>query len=80
MIPSRSPLWRALGLVGQLGFTIAVPLVVLALVGRLADKHYGTSPWLLLAGIGLSIIISSLALVRKFSALMRDIDQPPPTS
>lgn len=76
----RSPFWRAFSLVGQLGFTIAVPLVALALLGRLADRHFGTAPWLLLAGIVLSLIASSIALVKKFSDLMADIDQTPPTT
>jgi len=67
-----------MSLVGQLGFTIAIPLVLFALLGRWADQRYGTSPWLFLTGIILSMIVSSIALVKKFSDLIRDIDQTPP--
>ena len=57
--------WSAVGLAWQLGYTIAVPIVVLALVGRFLDKKLGTSPWLLLLGILLSIAISSWAIYKK---------------
>lgn len=51
--------WSALGLAWELGYTIAVPLVVLALGGRFADRKLDTSPWLLLVGIFISLIVSS---------------------
>jgi F0F1-type ATP synthase assembly protein I len=63
-------LFSALGLAWELGYTIAVPLVVLALLGRLADKQFGTSPWLLLVGILLSIVASTMLVLRKTKAIM----------
>jgi F0F1-type ATP synthase assembly protein I len=57
--------WSAASLAWELGYLIAVPLVVLALVGRFFDKKYGTSPWFLLVGIVLSILISSYAVYNK---------------
>lgn len=51
--------WSALSLAWELGYTIAIPIVLFALVGRLLDNKLGTSPWLLLIGILLSILISS---------------------
>lgn len=51
--------WSALSLAWELGYTIAVPLVVLALGGRLLDRKLDTSPWLLLAGIFISLVVSS---------------------
>ena len=57
--------WSALSLAWQLGYTIAIPLIVLALVGRFLDKRFGTSPWLLLVGIFLSIIISTFSVYYK---------------
>jgi len=55
-----------------LGFDIAVPLVVFALVGRLLDKSLGTSPWLLLLGIVLAIISSTYIIYRKVSRIIKD--------
>jgi F0F1-type ATP synthase assembly protein I len=62
--PSR-PMWQALGLAWELGYTISIPLVILALAGRLADKILGTAPWLLLVGVLISIFISSWLVYRK---------------
>lgn len=57
--------WSAASLAWELGYLIAVPLVVLALLGRFVDKKYGTSPWFLLSGIVLSILVSSYAVYSK---------------
>ncbi|MDP1846092.1 MAG: AtpZ/AtpI family protein [Candidatus Moranbacteria bacterium] len=57
--------WSALGLAWELGYTIAVPLVLFALAGRFLDKKLGTSPFLLLAGILLSIGVTSWLVYKK---------------
>lgn len=57
--------WSALSLAWELGYSIAVPLVALALAGRFLDKKLGTSPWLLLVGILVSIAISSYLVYKK---------------
>ena len=57
--------FSALSFAWELGYTIAVPIVVLALLGRFLDKKLGTSPWLLLAGILISILLSSWAVYKK---------------
>lgn len=76
----RQALWQALGFAWTLGYTIAIPLVVFALLGRLLDRRLGTEPWLLLAGILLSIIISSVALVKRSLSLIEKSGsrKPPP--
>ena len=73
----RAPLWQALGLAWELGYTIAIPLVILTLAGRWADQVFHTGPWLLLTGISLSIMASSLLLVRKFKQIIGRIDTTP---
>ncbi|MDP3986043.1 MAG: AtpZ/AtpI family protein [Candidatus Veblenbacteria bacterium] len=62
---NQSTVFKALGLAWELGYTIAVPLVVLALAGRLVDRWLGTSPWFLLVGVLLSIVISTWTVYRK---------------
>jgi len=64
------PLWQAIGLAWDLGYTIAVPLVVLALGGRLADRYLNTSPWFLLAGVVISIVFSSWLIISKTKSIM----------
>jgi F0F1-type ATP synthase assembly protein I len=74
----RPLLWQALGLAWELGYMITVPLVLFALVGRWADGQFGTKPWLLLAGVILAMVSTSLLLVRKFQRLVNDMNLPPP--
>lgn len=57
--------WSALGLAWELGYTIAVPLILFALAGRFLDKKLGTSPFLLLAGILISIGVTSWLVYKK---------------
>lgn len=66
--------FQALGLAWELGYTITVPLVIFALLGRLADKWLGSSPWLLLLGVFLSIIISTWLVYRKAKVFVTPIE------
>ncbi|MBI3956861.1 MAG: AtpZ/AtpI family protein [Candidatus Kerfeldbacteria bacterium] len=76
---AKTQLWRALGYAWQFGYSIAIPLVVFALAGRWLDRRWSTEPWLLLAGILLAIISSSILLVRKAFQITREIEhQNPP--
>lgn len=59
------PLWSALNLAWELGYTIALPIVILGIGGAWVDKKLGTSPALLLIGIALSLIISGVSVYRK---------------
>lgn len=54
----------------ELGYTIAIPIVLFALLGRWADKTLNTSPWFLLAGILVSIVASSAIVYRKVSKIL----------
>lgn len=57
--------WSAVTLAWELGYSMALPLVGLALLGRFLDKKLGTSPWLLLIGILISILFSSYLIYKK---------------
>lgn len=67
--------FSALSLAWELGYLIAIPLVVLALVGRFLDKLWGTSPWLLLLGIGLSLFISSWTVYFKVMKIIKEASE-----
>lgn len=62
--------WSAVSLAWELGFTIAIPVVILALLGRFLDKKLGTDPWLILAGVILSVLISSYLIYKKTAEIM----------
>jgi hypothetical protein len=57
--------FSALSLAWNLGYTIAIPLVVFALAGRWADKKLGTAPFLLLLGLLLSVGLTSWLVWKK---------------
>ena len=65
------PEWSALSLALNLGYTIAIPIVVLALAGRFLDKRFDTSPLFLLLGVLLSIIISTLGVYGKVKKIIK---------
>lgn len=70
-IKDKNP-FRPLALAWELGYTIAIVLAGLALLGRLADKFLGTSPYILLLGIFSSIIITSFLVYRKMKNLIQN--------
>ncbi len=57
--------WSVFSLAMELGYTIAVPIVLFALIGRILDKKFDTSPWLLLVGIFVSILLTTWLVYRR---------------
>jgi hypothetical protein len=72
--PQRTAFFQAIGYAWQFGYTIVVPLIVLGIGGRWLDRKFGTHPWLFLAGVVVSIAISSIALTIKALKIMRSIE------
>jgi len=56
---------KGLSLAWELGYLIALPLVILAVSGRLLDKKFSSSPAFLLAGVSLAVIISGILVFRR---------------
>ncbi|MFA6183556.1 MAG: AtpZ/AtpI family protein [Parcubacteria group bacterium] len=54
----------------ELGYIVAIPIVLLALGGRMLDKKLDSSPWFLLSGIIISIIVSTYWIYKKTSAII----------
>ena len=75
--PKNDQSLSALSLAWELGYTIAVPLVVLALLGRFLDKKMETSPVLLLTGILLSLVITGIGIARKTMRVMGKMEDIP---
>ena len=65
------PLFSLLNLAFEIGYTIALPLVFFALLGRFADKFFGTAPWLLLLGILLALLSSGILIYKKVRVLLK---------
>lgn len=70
----RSTLWQVLSLAWNLGYLIAIPLVVFALLGRFLDKRFGTSPLALLAGIFISLVVTTIGVYKKTKEITGQMD------
>ena len=76
--PQRTPgsgIWLVLGFAWRLGYSIAIPLVVLLLGGRLLDRRLGPHPWFLLGGLGLSFVITTALLFVESLRVMREAQE-----
>ncbi len=62
-----------ISLAWDLGWMIAVPIVLLAFGGAVLDKKLQTSPWFLLGGIGLAFVISAVMVYGKVMRVMEDL-------
>lgn len=66
-----SGLWSALALAWELGYTIAIPIVIFAIGGRFLDKKLGSSPIFLLLGILLALVVSGIGVYRKTIKILK---------
>jgi len=74
MEPNDSGFKRTLGPAGpylSLGLELAVTLLVFIFAGYYLDKHWGTHPWLLLAGATLGFIV---AFYNFYKTILKLID------
>lgn len=65
-------LWNTMAFAWELGYTIAVPLVIFALLGRFLDNKYEASPIFLIVGIFFAMIISGILVFRKAKKILED--------
>jgi F0F1-type ATP synthase assembly protein I len=63
--------WSTLSLAWELGYTIAIPIAVLAFGGAYLDKYLNTSPIFLLIGVFLSIGISTFGILKKTKDILK---------
>lgn len=74
----RKSLIFSFSLIGQIGFSTAIPLVVLGLLGRYLDKKYDTGPYLFLAGLLLAtvfIVFYLKKIVREATEQFKEINK-----
>jgi hypothetical protein len=58
----------------ELGFIIALPIVIFAAIGRWLDEKYGTNVYLLL-GIALAIISSVFWVYRRLAPMIEKLNK-----
>ena len=54
----------------DVGFAIMIPLVILAVLGRLLDQKFGTSPLFLITGLLFSLITTGFMIYKKTKSFM----------
>jgi ATP synthase protein I len=66
--------WKALGELSAIGLTLVIATVIGLVGGYYADRLLGTSPWLLLLGLGLGIAAGFVNLFRSVNRADRELD------
>lgn len=56
--------WRYVGLMGDIGYTIALPIAGGAIAGAYADRHLGLFPKITLLGLTIGILVSVHGVIR----------------
>ena len=75
MAPSGEPsTWKALGELSSIGLALVVATVIGLVAGYWADRWLGTSPWLMLIGLGFGIAAGFVNLFRSVKRAERELD------
>ena len=66
--------WKALAELSSIGMTLVLATVIGLAAGYFLDRWLGTSPWLILIGLGLGIAAGFVNLFRAVNRAGRDAD------
>jgi ATP synthase protein I len=72
--PGEQSTWKALGELSSLGVAMVAATIIGLGGGYYADRWLGTSPWLLLVGLGFGIAAAFVILFRSAKAAERALD------
>lgn len=61
--------WELIGIAGEFGYLIAVPLLIAIFVGKWLDGRFGTR-YFVLIGLGIALGISSFAIYKSIRRLL----------
>ena len=76
MAPSgEQSTWKALSELSSLGMAMVLATIIGLAGGYYADRWLGTSPWLLLIGLGFGIAAGFVILIRSAKAAERALDE-----
>lgn len=63
--------WYYFGVVGQIGFSIALPIAGGAIAGSFIDQHFGTYPRWTLGLLTFGIVLSCVTFYQTIKTLLR---------
>lgn len=66
----KTTFWMMVGFAWELGYVIALPIVVFGFGGAYADKYFGTSPLFILIGIIAAVSLTSVGLYYKIKKMI----------
>lgn len=76
MQQSDSKYWMfGIRIVGEFGGLIAIPVVVLVLLGRWLDGRWGTKPWMTIVAFILAAIISGIMVWRRTKEVAKEYQE-----
>lgn len=61
--------WQVAGFAFEMGYIIALPILIFGLLGKRLDVHFDTDPYIALGGIILAIVTTTLWLKRRLSKI-----------
>jgi ATP synthase protein I len=73
--PGEKSTWNALAELSSIGIAMVLATVIGLVGGLFADRWLGTTPWLLLVGLGLGIAAGFVMFFRSVRKAGREIDE-----
>jgi F0F1-type ATP synthase assembly protein I len=65
-LPKKDPsIFEAVGIVWDIVVIVAVPTILIALIGRWLDRRFGTTPLFLGIGLLLTLIVLAVVVTKK---------------
>ncbi len=64
--------WYYFGIVGQIGFSIAIPIAGGAIIGSVLDRKLGSYPRLTLGLLGAGVILSFVTFYQTIQTVLRN--------
>lgn len=69
---ARATPWYYLGLIGEIGFAISVPIAGGALIGVVIDRTWSTTPKATLSLLFLGVVVSFISLFKTVETITKD--------
>ena len=63
--------WYYLGLAGQIGYVVAIPIAGSAILGSFIDRRFGLYPMASLIGIGTGFVMSAAGFIRVIQQILQ---------
>lgn len=60
----------ALAFVWDVGYLTAIPVIIFAFGGRYLDMRYDASPWFLLCGLCISVLLSAYLVYKRMQRFL----------